>query len=219
MRPLVLCRPEPGLSQSAARARAMGMTVIERPLFAIEPVAWAPPAVCAFDGLLFTSANAVRMAESRLSQLRALGVYAVGQATADAARGMGFDVMASGDSGVDQLLSSLPEQIKLLHLTGEDRISPSVMRNIEAITVYRAREADVPDFPGAEDAVIAVHSPRAAKRVAALARDPGRFAIAAISAAAARAAGEGWQHVRVADRPSDTALLPLALQLCQTAGS
>jgi uroporphyrinogen-III synthase len=40
------------------------------------------------------------------------------------------------------------------------------------------------------------------------------IAIAAISRAAADAAGEGWKSVAVADEPSDDALLALAARLC-----
>ncbi|HEY0629709.1 MAG TPA: uroporphyrinogen-III synthase, partial [Sphingomicrobium sp.] len=60
MRKLLLLRPEPGLSASAERARALGLEVICRPLFEVEPVEWASPDPAAYDGLLLTSANAVR---------------------------------------------------------------------------------------------------------------------------------------------------------------
>ena len=38
--------------------------------------------------------------------------------------------------------------------------------------------------------------------------------IAAISAAAARAAGTGWARIETAERPTDEALLALAERLC-----
>jgi len=40
--------------------------------------------------------------------------------------------------------------------------------------------------------------------------------LAAISQAAADAAGAGWAEVRIASTPSDTALLALARSLCET---
>ena len=43
MRKLLLLRPEPGLSASAERARAIGLDVIACPLFRVEPVEWAAP--------------------------------------------------------------------------------------------------------------------------------------------------------------------------------
>ena len=39
--------------------------------------------------------------------LRGLPVYAVGEATAEAARNGGFDIAATGDAGVDRLLGSI----------------------------------------------------------------------------------------------------------------
>ena len=79
MKPLVLIRPEPGLTASAARARAMGLEVVEWPLFHIETIAWTIPDVRNYDAILLTSANAVRMSGSGLSQLFQLPVFAVGQ--------------------------------------------------------------------------------------------------------------------------------------------
>jgi uroporphyrinogen-III synthase len=67
-------------------------------------------------------------------------------------------------------------------------------------------------------AVAMVHSPRVAARFAQLAGDKGAIALAAISAAAAEAAGEGWRSKAVAAAPRDEALLELAAKLCNTGG-
>jgi uroporphyrinogen-III synthase len=53
---------------------------------------------------------------------------------------------------------------------------------------------------------------------AGLVPDRAPISLAAISAAAADAAGPGWAAVHVADRPRDHALLELAARLCKTAG-
>jgi uroporphyrinogen-III synthase len=62
--------------------------------------------------------------------------------------------------------------------------------------------------------VALIHSPRAGHRFAELAKDRSTIAIAAISEAAAAAAGDGWQSVAAAGQPSDEALLALAARLC-----
>jgi uroporphyrinogen-III synthase len=62
--------------------------------------------------------------------------------------------------------------------------------------------------------VALVHSPRAGARLAALAGDKTAIAVAAISAAAAEAAGDGWAAKAVAAAPRDQALLELAAKLC-----
>jgi len=46
--------------------------------------------------------------------------------------------------------------------------------------------------------------------------DRATIRIAAISAAAAEAAGEGWQALRIASSPNDAELLALAARLCET---
>jgi uroporphyrinogen-III synthase len=66
------------------------------------------------------------------------------------------------------------------------------------------------------DSVVLVHSPRAGRRLAELVESRGSIAIAAISKAAADAAGSGWAEIAIADQPSDEALLALAARLCNT---
>lgn len=218
MKPLVLIRPEPGLSASADRARALGLEVIRWPLFRIEPVAWQVPDMDSHDAILLTSANAVRMAGSGLSQLLPLPVYAVGEATAAAARRTGLSVVEVGDGGVDGLLASIPENVRLLHLTGADRIAPSVPRNIRDIIVYRSVAIDHAPPKDVAGSVIAVHSPRAGQALAGRIDIRDTIAIAAISEAAGKACGSGWAGIAVAAAPSDEHLLPLAATLCQTGG-
>ena len=216
MRPLVLLRPEPGLSASAARARALGLDVIEAPLFAVAPVAWNVSDPEGFDGLLLTSANAIRHGGTGLEILHNLPVHAVGDATADAARAAGFTVQSVGSGGIEDLLREIPGDRRLLHLAGEDRMEiGDVRRSITSIVVYRSVATEPPALP-TSDVVIAVHSPRAGQRLAELVGERSSVRIAAISRAAAAACGDGWESVEAADQPDDSSLLALAARLCQT---
>ena len=215
---LLVLRPEPGASATVQRARRRGLDAIAIPLFAIEPVPWQAPDPAAFDALLLTSANAVRHGGAGLQDLRGLPVRTVGQATADAARDAGFAVASSGDAGVDSLLGSLEGDIRLLHLCGEDRREPEDARQrITPIVVYRAREIAA-DLRQAGGSVALIHSPRAGARFAKLVDEAGiargSVGIAAISAAAADSAGDGWAAVETAASPEDDALLALAERLC-----
>jgi uroporphyrinogen-III synthase len=218
MRRVLVLRPEPGASTTARRARERGLDPIALPLFEVEPVDWQAAEASGFDGLLITSANAVRHAGEGLHALRGLPVYAVGSATAEIARDAGFDVASAGDSGVERLLGSIEPELKLLHLAGEDRKALAGARQeIRTITVYRSRAKDV-SLRAAAGGVALIHSPRAGRRFADLVEasdlDKGTIAIAAISQEAADAAGEGWASVDAADSPSDEALLVLAERLC-----
>lgn len=214
MRRLLVLRPEPGASATQARAKALGLEASAVPLFEIEPDAWDAPSANAFDGLLLTSANAVRHGGAQIRKLSALPVYAVGDATAEAARDAGLTVAASGDSGVDALLSSIDKDLRLLHLCGEDRRDAGdASQRITSIPVYRAKAVEA-DLGGIDGSVALIHSPRAGRRFAELIRARSSIAVATISTAAAEAVGGGWQIVEAAEQPTDEALLALAARLC-----
>jgi uroporphyrinogen-III synthase len=215
MKALLVLRPEPGASATVKRARDQGMDARAVPLFVVEPIDWQPPDPSLFDGLLITSANAVRNGGEGLIRLRGLQVYAVGEASAEVARAAGFGIAASGDSGVGRLLRAVDPRLKLLHLCGEDRHDPEGSApHITAVPVYRARAVDAPDIGAPAGTVALVHSPRSGARFAELVGDRSATTIVALSEAAAAAAGDGWQSVNVAQQPTDGALLALAARLC-----
>lgn len=219
MRKLFLLRPEPGGSASADRARAMGLQVIVAPLFRIVPLDWILPDHEQFDALLLTSANAVRRAGRKLTEIKRLPVHAVGEATAAAAREAGFEIASTGDFDIKRLLNSLEPGMKLLHLCGEHRsIVENPAQEVVAVPVYRAEALTPPvELNGLPGNVAAIHSPRAASMLAELVPRGrrGTIGLAAISAAAASAAGEGWERVAAAEIPTDSALLALAARLCE----
>ncbi len=210
MRTLVLLRPEPGLSASAARARALGLDVIEHALFTVEPVPATLPDG-EFDAMVVTSANAVRCGGALLDRFHSLPAYAVGQATAAALREAGIEPSAVGTGGVEGL--ALPPG-RLLHLCGETH--KPLIGKVAAVPVYRMAPTDEP-LPDLGGKVVAVHSPAAGARLDALAgRDRGRALVAAISPAAALSCGAGWAAIQSAAAPDDESLLALAAVLCQS---
>jgi len=215
MKRVLVLRPEPGASATVERAWRLGLDAVAAPLFEIEPIDWEAPDPAGFDGLLLTSANAIRCGGKQLTLLKGLQVHAVGEATAETARNGGFNVATTGDSGVDALLASLPHGLKLLHLCGaERRQTGSALQEITPVTVYRSRQIERPDLSLAGDCIALIHSPRAGARFAELVHERGSIEIAAISPAAAEAAGTGWASTHVAQTPTDEALLALAARLC-----
>ena len=216
---ILVLRPQPGADETAARARALGLEPVVAPLFAVRPLAWTPPDPGAFDAVMLTSASAARQGAEGLAGFKALPCYAVGEATAAAAEEAGFtDIRVGPDDGKSLLLMMAEDGVRAaFHACGEDHLAfghPDVA--IARVPVYAAEVAGSLPVP-AEDMLALLHSPRAAALFAALAGDKSRIRIAAISAKAARAAGEGWQSVSVAPRPRDQALLELAAELCQKA--
>jgi|1186.fasta_scaffold41271_2 uroporphyrinogen-III synthase len=215
MRSVLVLRPEPGASVTVEQARERGLHAVASPLFEVQPVAWKAPDAAGFNGLLLTSANALRYAGGQLQKFRALPAYVVGEATGEAARDAGFDVAASGDDGVDRLLGSIEPDLKLLHLCGQHhREAAAARQKVTAIPVYAAKAVDDPGLDAAEGAVALIYSPRSGRRFAELVANRASIAIAAISGAAADAVGAGWERIETAQEPTSNALLALAARLC-----
>lgn len=209
---LLVLRPEPGASETAARARAMGLEPVVTPLFAITEVAGPPVEAARFDAVLLTSANGARHAPPGLTDLPC---FAVGESTAAAARAAGFAEVRTGPCDAAAAAAMMAEAGvgRALHLCGRDHLAveaPGV--EFERRIVYAAEPVAHGPFEG--PAVAMIHSARAGERFARLAGDKGSIAVAAISAAAAAAAGEGWAAKAVAAEPRDQALLELAAKLC-----
>jgi uroporphyrinogen-III synthase len=218
MRRVLVLRPEPGATETVKRARELGLDAHAVPLFEVEALAWQAPDAANFDALLLTSANAIRLGGEALAKLRGLPVYAVGQATAEAARQIGFDIASTGTADIDRLLGPVGADLRLLHLCAENRREPTHARQrISNIFVYRAKEIERPDLNAAKSAVALIHSRRAGHRFAKLIQERNSIAIAAISEAASEAVGSGWKMVETAKVPTDDALLALAARLCDIA--
>lgn len=222
MKPLVILRPEPGASATAARAAAMGLDPCVCPLFEIERLKWDVPSPSAFDALLLTSANAVRSAGEGLSALMRLPAIAVGQATAAAVRDAGFADVDTGAGSVQDALELAYAKglANLLHLTAAQHTKAAIDGiTIERRFVYRSKALDpvaAVQCLQVQRSVILIHSARAGRALAALPIDHTLHAIVAISAEVATACGVGWSAIAVADIPREDALLALAGPLCHS---
>ena len=223
--PVILIRPQPGCDTTVEAARALGLDAHGFPLFAVTPRAWVPPPADAFDALLLGSANALRHAGPALAGYAVKPVYAVGRETADAARAAGLDVAATGSGGLQQVLAACTQDHrKMLRLTGAARVAldPPAGVTIEERVVYASEP--VPMAPECATilrggALVLLHSGEAGRHFTAectrLSIDRGTIALAALAPRIAEAARDGWAALRVADLPSNPALLALASEMCQ----
>ena len=124
---LLLTRPEPDAQRTAAALRAQGHDVITAPLLRIERAADAKIGEGPWAAILITSANAAPAvaAHARVTQLRALPVFAVGRRSAEAMAAAGFADVTSADGNVNDLarlvVARLQPAARLLYLAGEDR--------------------------------------------------------------------------------------------------
>jgi uroporphyrinogen-III synthase len=217
---VLILRPQPGADETAKRARALGLEPVVAPLFTIRAVGSDAPEG-PFDALLLTSANGARY--GLRPELAHLPCYAVGQATAEAARAAGAREVVAGPSDGAAAVALLVQAgiASALHLCGRDHIALTHPRiAIERRIVYAAEAAEAlpPKARQAldEGALALLHSPRAAALFASLVANRAHLRIVAISPAAAGAAGPGWAQLHIAAAPRDQALLELAARLCKT---
>jgi len=220
-RPVAVLRPEPGNGATARRLAGAGLTPLPLPLFEVVALAWTAPDALAHDALILTSANTVRHGGAALAALTALPVFAVGEATAAAARAMGFAIAAVGQGNASDLLAHAKASgvRHALHLGGRDGMveAGGIVANTIPVYASEARPIDPAAFAALADAVILVHSARAGERLAQLADEHAlnrsTTRIVAISAAAGRAAGSGWARRVIAARPDDAAMIDAARAL------
>lgn len=149
MRRVLVTRPEPGASATAARLRAMGFCPVVLPLTRIVATPPAAPGPC--DAVVATSANALRHAPADfLGPLLGRRLFAVGEATASAARRAGFaDIAVAAGTAVDLAAligRDVPRGARLLHLAGRERTEgfEDDLRArgfaVEIVETYRAEE-------------------------------------------------------------------------------
>ncbi|MDG2003546.1 MAG: uroporphyrinogen-III synthase [Novosphingobium sp.] len=229
MKPIIIIRPQPGCVASVTEARAMGLDAYGFPLLEVRPLPWETPDPDAVDALLLGSANAIRHGGGALASLAGKPAYAVGEKTADAARTAGFDVIATGQGGIQELLGQIqPGHTRLLRPAGQQRVEIAAPKGItvDERTVYVSEGLEMPDELAAmltAPVVVALHSGEAARHFASCCKtrgiDRSTIALAAISKRAADMAGDGWAALKEANRPDDGGLLALAKQMCEEPGN
>src|ERR1700743_1239888 len=98
---VLVTRPHPDSATTAAALRAKGYEVMQAPLLRFEPVACSG-LDAEYGGVLVTPTNALRAVEGQLGEsLLKRPLFAVGEATAAAARAAGFSKIsaAKNDAG------------------------------------------------------------------------------------------------------------------------
>jgi uroporphyrinogen-III synthase len=150
---VLVTRPEPDAARSAARLELLGHEPLVDPLLTIEPVPVQEFPAEPFMALVATSANAVRIGNGvpALTALRHLPLYAVGKATAEAARAAGFAAVISAEGDVAALVKLIRRELSapatILYLAGENRtqdLAASLAPHGIAVTLlvlYRMRVA------------------------------------------------------------------------------
>ncbi|WP_137679722.1 uroporphyrinogen-III synthase [Aurantiacibacter suaedae] len=221
---LIVIRPEPGATSTAAAAHTRGLDIEVFPLSAARASEWSAPDPEDFDALLIGSANVFRLGGAWMEAFRKLPVHAVGQTTAEAARAAGFRVDFVGEGGLQSILDAQAgQEMRYLRLGGAERVAvqPAPGTVIEARTVYEIAHLPIPaalaDMLRKGEALVLLHSAGAARHFA---DECDRLGIAragiglvCLGPRIAETAGEGWATIASAPQPGDAALLALAAKL------
>lgn len=159
---ILITRPAPDNDKTAQALAARGFEALLSPTLRFEAMAFYDDHGAAYDGVILTSANAVRAIENHEFKKRLvdLSSFAVGDHTADAARRAGFKniISAKGDAGAlrDAVAKSAKAKtIKagatLCYLAGADLARDLAGelgdRGFTVITHTAYRMIPVPSFP------------------------------------------------------------------------
>ncbi|HEY8615220.1 uroporphyrinogen-III synthase [Phenylobacterium sp.] len=101
-----ITRAQPGADATAERVRALGHEALVAPLLAVKTLDDVEIDLTGVAALAFTSANGVRAFADKSGD-RSLKVFAVGAATASAARAAGFRSVLSADGDVEALAEGI----------------------------------------------------------------------------------------------------------------
>jgi uroporphyrinogen-III synthase len=231
---LLVTRPEPDARREAERLAARGHHPVLAPLLEIEFVRAAPLSLAGAQGLVVTSRNALPAlaAHPDLGAALRLPLYAVGDATAEAARDLGFAEVMAGPGTAKELAALIardvaPERGPLVHLAGETlAFDLEAALAAQGVTVRKAvlyRAVPAKTLPpealdliaGARAEGVVLMSPRTARTFAALIAKHGLVTQAkslvcyCLSEAVAEGVAPLGCEVRVAARPREEDVLAL----------
>ena len=140
-------RPQPGLAATMAAGEALGLNMIGYPLFEVQARDWDCPDPAGIDALLIGSANAIRHGGEGLAKLPDKPVYAVGEATAYAAREAGFAVASCGTGGLQKVLDTIAAPARLLRIAGADHVplDPPAGVSMTKVIAYESVPMELPE--------------------------------------------------------------------------
>jgi uroporphyrinogen-III synthase len=231
VRPRVLVtRPSADALPLADALQQRGFDVLLQPLLRIQATDGPAPDLSGVQALLFTSANGVR-AFARRSGVRTLATFAVGDATAAAAKAEGFVSVTSAGGDVDDLARLVAGRLdpaggKLLHAAGSAVAGDlagalgAAGFMVERLQLYTAQRVESFDpsvsaalRDGAVDAAL-FFSPRSAASFVSVVRAAGLTeacrgveAFCLSEAVAEAASSVSWRSVAVAPEPNQESLL------------
>ena len=227
---LLLTRPKEDSDGLASALAGLGVESRIEPLLSVDFIGDAKVDLDGVQALLITSANGVR-AFAHLERRRDIGVLAVGDASARAAREAGFTAVESASGDVDALAGLVKQRLNpkdgaLLHVAGSvtaGDLAGLLERDgytYKRAVLYSAGKAKaltletVKAFRSGELDGVVFFSPRTAETFVSLARKArlqktcGKLTAFCLSpAVAAQVSALKWKAVETAEKPEQDSLL------------
>ena len=234
---VLITRPADDAMALAAAVAQRGLEPLIEPMLTVKNLPGPPLDLAGAQAVLFTSANGVRAFCTRTND-RVLPVFAVGDATADAAVAAGFTIVRSAAGTAKELAALVvrhcaPAAGRLIHASGQDvatDLSATLRESgysVERLILYVAHPATRLS-PALQDALSSAavraalfFSPRSGAIFTRLARDARvaqcceRVAALCISRGVANSIADvQWRTVAVTPRPNQNGVLGLLDQEC-----
>ncbi|MSP51155.1 MAG: uroporphyrinogen-III synthase [Alphaproteobacteria bacterium] len=227
---ILLTRPRADAVELAAELARRGHETLLQPLMEIEPRTGVTIDFSDAQAVLATSANGVR-AIAAATSAREIALYAVGDATARAARAVGFTRVVSAAGDVNALARRVTDDLdptagRLIHVAASEiagELQADLGRQgftVERVTLYTAKPATTlagevkTALRNNEIDAALFFSPRTARTFAKLTTEAGlvsscRLIVAVCLSAAVAGALQAvpWRLIAVAVRPDQAALL------------
>ncbi|MTJ05102.1 MAG: uroporphyrinogen-III synthase [Sediminimonas qiaohouensis] len=215
---ILLTRPMAAAGRLVGYWEKRGVRVCISPLIEPEFEPRAPD-LSGIKGLIFTSATAVQAFVNLCPHVQ-LPAYAVGDATAEAAREAGLDAVSAGGDAealIRRILADAPEG-PLLHVRGRhargavaERLSDAGCPTREAVLYTQAEQPLTPQaatlLNGQAPVIVPLFSPRTAEIFSAQHRGAAPILVAAMSAQVAEAVTMEVAKLSVAKQPTMESML------------
>ena len=158
---ILLTRPLEDCSEMIVRFKSLGHQVSHLPLLNVEKINFDEVNFSEFKGIIFTSANAVRLLDTKKIDKK-IFCFCVGNATEKKTRSLGFQNVISASGSVENLKELILQNFdkkrgKLIYLSGEiisanlDRQLVNEGYNVKRIVNYRTKHIQKFDQKFIED--------------------------------------------------------------------
>ncbi len=147
---ILITRPIEDAEDYARELQNLRYKTFIEPMLEIVPVDFSPPDLAGYKGLIFTSANAVRIF-SETSPQRDIEIYCVGQNTSEQTRKSGYKNVHNANGDIVQIVPFILSRAgagneHFLHIRGEDVARPVDEMfagsgvKVETLVVYKAEK-------------------------------------------------------------------------------